>query len=229
MMIVVLASGCATATQTPDVVFFLPGVAGDGFWYDGLKRGIREANHSRQVLTVHWGAPGPLFSLNFSNKSIHDQAERKLADALIRHRARFPKGRIDLIAHSAGCGVGLGALAKVPEELQIRQVVLLAPSVSPQYELSDALRRCKSMNVFTSTRDTTFLDWRTRHFGTYDRIKTKAAGHAGFDITTLPYQLAGRLKQHPFDESHIHLGNNGGHFGAASRRFVASHVAPLFK
>ena len=43
--------------------------------------------------------------------------------------------RIDLIGHSAGGGVILGALRRLPADVPVDRVVLLSPSVSPGYEL----------------------------------------------------------------------------------------------
>src|SRR5688572_11402089 len=119
--------GCGARGQvaTSRVVVFVPGVGGDGPWYGGLKRGLGNV----QVQTHSWGAPLPLFALNFSNQEIHNAAEKKLAERLRRIARQQPDARIDVVAHSAGCGVALGALRRFDGPIP-RTVVLLAPSVS---------------------------------------------------------------------------------------------------
>jgi len=229
LLFLIFATGCATKAKHADTIFFLPGVAGDGSWYSGLRDGLRDGGVTRDVVTVAWGAPGPLFGMNFSNQDVHDDAEKKLAKILVEHQQRFPSARIDLLGHSAGCGVILGALAQLPVDFRIGRVVLLSPSVSPTYDLNPALARCDQLVVFVSNHDTTFLDWRTSHFGTYDRVKTKAAGNVGFDVSKIDSKLASRFSQHPYDPAYRRLGNDGGHFGATARGFVHHRISDLLK
>ena len=230
VMWIALLGGCAARPDnpiTPDVLFFVPGAAGDGGQYDGLFRGLRAGGVEAHVDVVSWGAPGPLFVLNFQDDKIHAAAEEKLAAALRAWREAHIGGRIDVIAHSAGCGVVLGALTRdgVPE---VGTVVLLNPSVSPTCPLERPLRRIGSrLHVFLSDKDTMFLSWRTRTFGTYDNVKTRAAGNVGFRVEGLPADLRAKVVQHAREPSWEAEGNDGGHFGTVKEHFVKTTVAPL--
>jgi alpha-beta hydrolase superfamily lysophospholipase len=136
-------------------------------------------------------------------------------------RAEHPTARIDIIAHSAGSGVTLGALPRLQPE-QVDTVILLAASVSPTYDLAPAMARISGpLHAFVSAGDQTFLEWRTGTFGTYDNVKTPAAGNRGF--ATLP---AGAV-QHRYDPSWRSLGNAGDHFGTLARPFARDIIAPL--
>jgi hypothetical protein len=105
---------------------------------------------------------------------------------------------------------------------------MLAPSVSPQYDLEPALRNLGGeAHVFHSDRDTLFLSWRTSKFGTYDNVKTKAAGNVGFDLSKLLPELWRRVVQHSYDPAWRELGNDGTHDGPLSRAFVARVITPL--
>lgn len=228
VVLTLLACGCAHHPKSPDgsIVFLLPGVAGN----EGYSHVISaiESDSNREVQTVPWGAPAPLFVLNFSNRGIHDDAELKLAKVIEARYTEFPNATIDLIGHSAGCGVILGALKRLPPAMPLRTVVLLAPSVSPTYDLSLPLSHIEALHVFTSPHDTVFLKWRTSHFGTYDDIKTPAAGNIGFDLSSLSPDLRAKVIEHPYDESWKQLDNDGGHFGTLSNRFAKTIIAPLF-
>src|SRR5687768_6369690 len=103
IVLVAILGGCGSRAHdgASRVIVFVPGVSGDGPWYGGLKRGLGDV----RIETHAWGAPLPLFAMNFSNARIHDAAERKLADRLRRIVKRQPEVRVDLVAHSAGCGV----------------------------------------------------------------------------------------------------------------------------
>lgn len=230
MMWIALLGGCAGRPDnpaTPDVLFFVPGAAGDGGHYDGLVRGLRAGGVRTHVEVVNWGAPGPLFGLNFQDDKIHRAAEEKLAAALRTWRAAHTAGRIDVIAHSAGCGVVLGALA-LDGAPDVGTVVLLNPSVSPTYPLDRPLRRIGSrLHVFHSDKDTAFLSWRTRTFGTYDNVKTRAAGNVGFAVEGLAAELRTKVVQHAREPSWEVEGNDGGHFGTVKEPFVKATVAPL--
>jgi pimeloyl-ACP methyl ester carboxylesterase len=223
--------GCSTPRATRDgVIIFVPGVSGDGPWYDNLKRGLRDGGATLPIESIRWGAPSPLFMLNFNNVGIHTAAEEKLAARLTKIHSDFPAAPIIVLTHSAGGGVALGAIKQLPIDINIDRVVLLHPSVSPTYDLAAALERVQDrVIVFHSDRDTTFLKWRTSNFGTYDNVKTIAAGNSGFSTTQLSRPALGKLRQIAFDESFQKLGNDGGHFGPTARSFAAQHIAPLLQ
>ncbi|MGC4031512.1 MAG: alpha/beta fold hydrolase [Tepidisphaeraceae bacterium] len=208
--------GCATDPPRPvnpvARTIFVPGVFGDNSGYNGLRRAIAAGGFD--VSTHPWGFPKPLFVANFSGQAVHDKAEAELAAEIDQ-----TTGPLHLVGHSAGCGVILGALGKTHR--QIDRVVLIAPSVSPGYDVSAALEHSRKIDVFYSDRDTVFLKWRCGTFGTYDRVKTPAAGYAGF-ATTRP-----SLVQHAYDPAWDALGNDGSHGGGTAERFVRSMVLPL--
>jgi pimeloyl-ACP methyl ester carboxylesterase len=232
-MLLALASGCSSRPpnpDTPDVVFLVPGAVGDGGHYDELVRGLRAGGVDQRVEVVSWGMPGPLSLLNLQDDTIHRKAEAKLAAELRAWRQRHPESRVSVVAHSAGCGVTLGALA-LPDTPSVDSVVLLNPSVSPGYDLTPALPRIDDrLHVFHSDRDRLFLSWRTGTFGTYDNVKTKAAGNVGFNsIDDLPPELNQKVMQHGRDDTWRAQGNKGGHFGTCARKFVAQTIAPLLE
>jgi pimeloyl-ACP methyl ester carboxylesterase len=223
-LIAALLIGCSSGSRgvAPGTVILVPGVGGDGLAYRNVVPALRACGDDRTVESFRWGAPGPAFFLNFSNAGIHGRAERALADRLATIRHERPGERLDLVAHSAGGGVVLGALARLPEGVRVDRVVLIHPSVSPTYPLDASLARADRVELFCSDRDTTFLSWRTSTFGTYDNVKSRAAGNAGFasehpQLTTHRYDASADAK----------LGHDGGHFGALARDFLASRVAPL--
>ena len=232
---VIALGGCTRHPRTLDsshVVFVVHGAGGFGSTYNDLIDALdSDEDSSRTVRLFRWGAPGPLFMFNFSNQSIHDKAERELASEIQRWQAAHADGdaRVDLVGHSAGCGVILGALAQL-DKSQVDRVILLHPSVSPMYPLSGAVAHVRStMHVFYSDRDTVFLKWRCSQFGTYDRVKTPAAGYMGFDLANLPGTLRERVHQHAHQGAWSSLGDDGGHFGALNRPFVNNLVVPLLR
>ena len=134
-----------------------------------------------------------------------------------------------MIAHSAGCGVTLGALATDASPMA-HTIVLLNPSVSPGYPLAPSLAKIEDrLHVFHSDKDTVFLDWRTSTFGTYDNVKTKAAGNRGFDLSKLPPELREKVVQHPREDWWPRQDNDGSHFGTTAEEFAKATLAPLLR
>src|SRR3982751_1445015 len=85
VMWLALIGGCAGRPANPlgnDVLFLVPGAAGDGGHYDGLGRVLRGGGVAEHLEVTTWGAPGALFVLNFQDDKIHRAAEEKLAGAL---------------------------------------------------------------------------------------------------------------------------------------------------
>ncbi len=232
-----VCAGCQSGRESPDpppvgdrILCVVPGVAGDAGGYSGLKDELR-ASGATDLRELSWGAPGPLFFLNFQTTSIHDSAEADLARHIKDWLKQRPGCRVDLVGHSAGCGVILGALRKLDEDERVGQAILLSPSVSPGYDLTASLRHVnRRIDSFYSDRDIVFLKVRTGTFGTYDNVRTPAAGHLGFrPEPPLAPELAAKLVQHPYDPAWESLGNWGDHAGSATGNFVGAVVAPLFK
>jgi hypothetical protein len=225
-------AGCASRAARPGespsaLLIVVAGAGGDGAWRSSLVDGLRRGGVDSDVRIFAWGAPAPLFMLNLQNDPIHRKAERALAEQVRRAAHGSPLRPIYVVGHSAGCGVTLGALSLLDGET-VAEVVLLAPSVSPTYDLAPALRHARQVHVFHSTRDTFWLSWRTGTFGTYDNVKTKAAGNVGFAHTdSLPPDLAAKVAQHAYDPAWKALGNDGGHFGPTAKRFSEKVLAPL--
>ena len=95
--------------------------------------------------------------------------------------AKDPKLEITLTSHSGGTGIAVWALEKMPEGMQVQTLVLLASALSPDYDLSKALRHVRGKAyVFYSQNDQVVLGAGTRLFGTIDGVKSDAAGLIGF-------------------------------------------------
>jgi hypothetical protein len=229
-LIALASAGCQSNAplEGQNLVVLVPGCAGDGFWYNDLRESVAGGQPARTVRTFEWGMPLPLYMLNLQDAKIHEKAEKSLAKAIKSWRARYPGGRLTLLGHSAGCGVILGSLSRIDKRVDVENVVLLAPSVSPDYQVAPALRQVAgSMHVFFSEQDRLWLGWRTSTFGTYDSVKTEAAGRVGLNVDEMTPEIRGKVVQHPYEADFAELGHGGGHFGTLAKRFDDRVVAPL--
>lgn len=228
-----LLTGCSTAPNVSrmantSTLLVLNGIDGPGPWYNPLVNSLRDAHAADDVEMCNWGGPLMVWA-NLSFQFVHNQAERHLVKRIAQCRQLSPDGRITLLGHSAGCGVILGALQRLPENTKVDTVVLLGPCVGREHDLSSALSHVTGiMHVFYSDRDMTLLS--TLLTGTYDYAWDGAAGHDGFTgAAALPADLQAHLQQHPYEADWDQLGHAGGHFGYRKRPFVTAIVAPLAK
>jgi hypothetical protein len=155
---------------------------------------------------------------------------QRLAAEVRRCLDERPGRCVSLVGYSAGCAVVLAAAECLPAD-SLDRVVLLAPAVSPCYDLRRALTSARrGTDVFTSQRDWLWLGLGTSLAGTPDGGRGVAAGRSGFcPPALLPGQevLAGRLRQHAWTPCVGWTGNRGGHAGALEPAFVSAYVLPL--
>ncbi len=155
--------------QSQHTTILVAGAFRDGPWYDGFARGLRAAGHLTHFQSFQSGAPPCLFLFNVHNPHVHRKAERELANTILNWRRRFPTGQINLLAHSAGCGVALGATARLPQDISINNILLAGASVSPTYPLAPILPHLRGqLHVLVSPRESFMLGFWCRHFGAYE-------------------------------------------------------------
>jgi pimeloyl-ACP methyl ester carboxylesterase len=157
---------------------------------------------------------------------------QQLAERVAAYRRACPTGAVYLIGHSAGCHVILAALESLPAGT-VERVVLLAPSVSAEYDLRPALRgvRC-SLEVFCSRRDWFYLGLGTTVVGTADRRWSAASGRVGFRPTIATPEdqaLYAKLRQHPWQPCLAWTGHWGGHYGGYQPEYLRAYVLPLLQ
>jgi pimeloyl-ACP methyl ester carboxylesterase len=172
-----------------------------------------------------------------------------IASAVGRFRDRHPDRPIFLVAKSGGSGVVIKALERLPPGC-VDRVVLIAPALSPSYDLTAALRGVRrDMFVFWSPLDFVILGAGTRIFGTIDRIRSISAGMVGFRpprsqpfvpvvvasgpsvamVEGLPRQGYAKLRQVRWRPAMMRTGYFGGHLGSDSPAFLRIYIAPLLR
>ena len=235
-----IAAEQATSQPAPDDSFraivlakgplflHLPGVGG----YRGIDRnmlaGLRDAGLTGNFVVYDWTEQHQGIAALQSYQKNHQEAQR-VADLIAAHAEADPGSPIYLTAHSGGCGIAVWALEKLPANVKVQTVLLMAPALSPKYDLSAALRHVTGKTyVFSSTLDSAILNLGTRIFGTIDGVQTIAAGFSGFvqpvGADPLMYQ---KVIACPYQRDWMKFNDYGEHIGAMSRPFAAAILAPL--
>jgi pimeloyl-ACP methyl ester carboxylesterase len=204
-------------------VIVVPGIVGDGPDYTGLCRGLIAGGDADRIEVFEWGCPWPLMLVNISWQGLHEQTEEKLAAYL----ARLHVEKVTLIGHSAGCGVILGAIARLDAGQQAGTVILLAPALSPDFNLKPALGHCRTIQVFYSEDDWFWQGLGPQITGEYDGAHRSGAGRRGFTLYGLDEEEKKRVIQHAYEPDWESFGVYGGHFDWLRPAFGAEVLEPL--
>lgn len=212
----------------------LPGVEGASFANSNLATGL-EAGGVQTAIEVDDWTTGSVwrFPLHLQDLDRNRREAGRIAQKIVRYQRRYPGRPVFLIGHSGGGGMVLLTLEALPGDHQVTGAILLAPAVSPEFDLRPALSKTVSgIWNFYSPLDSFFLIAGTSVMGTIDRQHTPSAGALGF---TVPEDCSPqdrrlfeeRLHQVPYDVTMAASGHVGGHLGPTWIRFAQHHLAPL--
>lgn len=240
-VVLVVSSGCCAVPQQvccspivtageQGVIFAVDGAGGFHATSQALRQAVSAEHVPVRVTTVEWShGPGRVLADEMDCRYSRE-AGAQLAQEIVAFRAAYPSRAVYLVGHSAGSAVVLAAAEHVPPG-SIERIVLLAPSVSADYDIRSALRAVRSgLDVFYSRRDTGYLGVGVAVIGTADGYWGRAAaGRVGFRVppTGDDAALFTKLHQHAWDPAVAWTGNHGGHYGCYEAWHLRKYVLPL--
>jgi pimeloyl-ACP methyl ester carboxylesterase len=235
-----LLGGCAAAKQiTParlerGYTVILPGIEGASSLNTSVVTGLVDGGWPGAIEVYDWTAGSVLlFPVNLRALDRNKQEARRIATKIVAYQLKYPNRPVHIIGHSGGGGVAILALEALPGDRRITSAILLAPAISPDYNLRRALRRTEhGIWNFYSRHDVGFLQAGTKLLGTIDGQHTSAAGAVGFQM---PWGLdeadrrlyASHLRQQAYSRKMADSGHSGGHLGWSNRQFVAEWLCPI--
>ncbi len=191
--------------------------------------GLEDGGVDGKIEHYDWTTADPgLGSLLATNRN-RDEANN-VAQILLEHSRADPHARISVTAHSGGSAIIIWAIERLPDEVSVDSIVLIAPALSPTYDLTKALKHVRGkVYSLNSQSDIVVLGLGTSMFGTMDGVKTPAAGKVGFQqppgADEKEYK---KLIQLPHQQEWIRqYRNTGEHIGAMNRDFAREIIAPL--
>ena len=210
------------------LVIYLPGIDGctgadEKFCRDlGKKLGC-------DVELFDWTRPLMMLDNQCNIERNREMAE-KLAQRIRQFQEDNPGAPVLLIGHSGGTAIAVWAAEHLSDE-PVDGIILLASSLSPQYDLSAAMEGTRSGIISFYSQNDGLLGAGTILAGTMDRKFSEAAGKLGFEGPEGQKDLAyaGQLRQVPWTSEMASLGNNGGHYDVLASQFAATWVHPLVR
>jgi len=208
----------------------LPGIGGHMRIDDNLIAGLKQGGLDADMRIYDWTGPDRgIIALGSATR--HSDESSKVAEMITAIYRANPRTPIIITSHSAGTGIAIWALEKLPDDVQIDTLLMMQSALSPNYDLSKALRHVRGRAYsFCSIYDPVLGGAGTGLLGTVDRIQTEAAGRVGFARPPRADARAyDKLQQIAYDESWMQLGNPGDHIGPMRRRFAKEMLAPLLE
>lgn len=198
------------------------------------RRALRERNEQIGTIAYKWqfGIPGDVLTdLVWSRRNRVMSA--RLARYIANLRRKYRQTRIHILAFSGGAGIATFACERLAGRGLIETLILIAPALSPTYNLGPALRAVQRCYVLVSHLDRWILGLGTRIFGTMDRQRSPSAGYCGFEMPQdLPSQDADaydRCRVIDWTPAMLRDGNHGGHVGWVSTSFLRAHLVDLIR
>ncbi len=162
------------------LVLVADGVGGLDLCGTGLQYMVAREGLGHEVRVQPWGHGFGRWFRDLTNVENHAAQAEAMAQAVRDFREPRPDRPVFLVGKSGGTGVVVRTLELLPEAA-VEAAVLIAPALSPRYDLSRALRAVRrELVVFWSPLDLFVLGLGTRVFGTIDRVRVASAGMVGF-------------------------------------------------
>lgn len=233
MILLVFAGLARAAGQQADQpkpwLLHLNGIGGQRVCDAWLVRGLQQGGFAGAVEFYDWtGGKTGIEALQ--GRTLHEAEARKIADKLVDYRRAHPTTPIYITAHSGGCGLAAWALELLPDDIQVEAVFMFAPALSPEYDLTKALKHVKTqLYAFSSPHDSVVLGTGTKLFGTIDGLRVEAAGLNGFvQPKTADAEQYKKLLAQPYQKEWLaKYGNAGSHICPLRTKFAREYVAPI--
>ena len=197
----------------------LGGIEGKSKYNADMVRGVLRSGYRGSVVRFDWNDGLPFWRslVNLMSRRHHERQAGRLAEDICRYHQEYPGRPLCLVAQSGGCWIVARALQRLPQGVKVAAAVLLAPSISPAYDIRKAAARCQS-GLFSigAPGDFFFLGLGTTLLGTSDRVFTPSAGWIGWH-----HQPEGfvEMRWHP---AWCGAGYFGNHTSSSSPAFIAA-------
>lgn len=216
------------------LVLVADGIGGMDLCGRALARVVTRAELPYTTWVVHWCHGYGRWYADLTRYADCEARADDVAETIRLFRDRRPDVPVFLVGKSGGCAVMIKALERIETPL-VERAVLLAPALSPGYDLAPALQNVnRDIVVHWSPYDLFFLGLGTGVFGTSDRIRGRGAGLVGFrlpgaDDDPSRQEAYRKLRQVRWTPSMSLTGYFGGHLGPDSPRFLAKYIVPLLR
>jgi pimeloyl-ACP methyl ester carboxylesterase len=208
------------------LVVILPGIEGHSPLNDAITEGLEEGGVNWALEIRDWTSFwGPLHTLRAEERN--RGIAKEIAVRIQRYWVAFPDRPVVLVGQSGGGAMAVWVAESLSDD-RLKGLLLINTSLSPDYDLTDALERTREGAVnFYSSRDWMMLGIGTTFYGTMDRQHSASAGLKGFEVPPRLPRAYEKLHQIGWTKEMAETGNWGSHLSSGTRKFVTRYVAPF--
>jgi hypothetical protein len=221
LLTLALASGCADPKEKFGRTWYIDGAGNWGFGVLDVPLGLEDAGYKGLTTNYHWSLtmnPALDQTLRFIAKGAGAGLGNEITDYLKKH----PDADANIIALSAGTGVGMWAIESVKPPCKVNNYIMLGASISSNYDCRKALSNMKGKIYVYCTSSDPVLQGPVRALGTIDGTFDDSAGLVGLHG---PGKSSGRIVNIGRTSRHADLGWTGGHADCTNRQFVKAELS----
>lgn len=185
--IVLAATGCqapefnAGTANNVGATWLIPGIEGQSTMVRPVIAAMRDSGYKGDIFCHNWGSPLLPFR-NLCNGKYKDKKSQELAENIVKYVQAHPDEPIDIIGYSAGAGLTIMAVERLPASVKVRNITLVHGALSPQYDLTQAMANITgTIKNVSSKADWVVLGLGTILFGNMDSTHCSSAGMVGFN------------------------------------------------
>jgi pimeloyl-ACP methyl ester carboxylesterase len=226
------ASYVAADRQDKGLVVILPGIEGPSAANWAIREGLDDGGLPYALEIYDWRAGHFGASYAFDEAASRQRAA-EIAAHIGEYRRAHAGSPVFVVGHSGGGAIAAFVAEAVDEKAPLDGVVLLRPALSPEYDLTRAIRGAGGHFAAANSATDVLLRSLTTVGQNFDGVKGATAGQDGFrlpgDASQDRRAAFQDLRQIRWDLSMLKDADWGGHFGCTSPPWVASTIAPLIK
>jgi pimeloyl-ACP methyl ester carboxylesterase len=215
------------------LVLCLDGVGGYDWLPRLLRRGLDQGGVKSAIVIYHWSVgPLGLWVADLLLRRRNHRAARSLAKTIVAYQEWKPGRPVTVIGHSGGGAMAAWVLEALPQGHRVENALLLAPALSPRYNLAPAANAVRgNLYVMSSHLDFLLMAAGTSIFGTMDGRHTASAGLKGFRlpgaVSADERAAYAKVRQIPWRPEMTRHGHFGDHTGCTNIRFSRQVLAPI--
>jgi len=217
---VAVGSGCADPKEQYGRTWYIDGAGNWGFGAIGVPVGLKKRGYRGVVSNHRWSLTfNP--ALDQTLRFIAKGSSKILAGDITNYLKRNPDADANIIALSAGTGVGIWAIEQIKPPYKVNNFIMTGSSLSSRYDVRRALANMKGNIYCYYSASDPVLQGPVRALGTIDGTFQDSAGLVGLRG---PGAAGGRVKNIGRSAELARLGWTGGHADCVTERFVAGEI-----
>jgi hypothetical protein len=217
----VLIAGCSDPRDKFGHTWYIDGAGNWGFGVLDVPAGLQDAGYKGAVTNYHWSLTmNP--ALDQTLRFIARGSGSGLGNEITEYLKKNPEADANIIALSAGTGVGMWAIENVKPPHKVNNYIMLGSSLSGNYDCRKALTNMKGKIYVYCTGSDPVLQGPVRALGTIDGTFEDSAGLVGLHG---PGKSSGQIVNISRTARFEDLGWTGGHADCTNRKFVRAELS----